>query len=130
MLHEMYLCLDRMCSCVFYCLCLYEYVCASYMLPLSTWVFEMGLVWKITQNLIFGTFKLGYLWLRSYFRLPFQQRGLLHYCLCINKNKKKSQTTPINCLAVQMSAIFQESPFPLFFADFDWVPWKSIALII
>ena len=88
MLHEMYLCLDRMCSCVFYCLCVYEYVCASYMLPLSTWVFEMGLVWKITQNLIFGTFKLGYLWLRSYFRLPFQQRGLLHYCLCINKNKK------------------------------------------
>lgn len=47
-------------------------VCTSYMLPLSTRVFDMGLVWKITQNLIFGTFKFGYLWLRPYFKLPFK----------------------------------------------------------
>ena len=92
MLHEMYLFADRMCACVFYCLCVYEYLCTSYMLPLSTWVFEMGLVWKITQNLIFGFFKLVYLWLRPDFRLPFQQRCFLHYlqcsiCLCINKKK-------------------------------------------
>ena len=33
-------------------------------------------------------------------------------------NKKFFQATPLNYLAVQMSTNLQESPFPVFFADF------------
>ena len=32
--------------------------------------------------------------------------------------KETFQATPLNYLAVQMSTILQESPFPVFFADF------------
>ena len=92
MLHIRYFCVDRICVCVFPCLCVYEYVCTSYMLPLSTWVFEMDLVYKITQDLIFSTFKLEFLWLPPDFKLPFQQRLFLcclqcSIWLCIKKQK-------------------------------------------
>ena len=62
MLHVKYLCVDRMRVFVFPCLCVYEYVCTTYMLLFSLWVFEMSLFWKITPILIFRTFKLEYIW--------------------------------------------------------------------
>ena len=84
----------------------------------------MGLVWKITQNLISARLSLVTFDCAQILGSHFNNVAFFINCNVASTYVLKNKNF------AQMSTILQESPFPVFLTDFNWVPRKSIVLII
>ena len=116
---QTFLCRFRVCVCVFLSLCV-EYVCTPHMLLLISEGLKQAQFEKLDKIYFSAPASLGTFHYVQILGSHFNNLAFFITCnvasaLCVKK--ETFQATPLNYLAVQMSTILQESPFPVFFAD-------------